>query len=126
MHLPQGALVAWRKKKIDPAILRTMDLFSGKTILEEAEAIAHEEHEATARQAGPRDIVEEAEECAVRWLGLDAFHEGDDIKIAVHDKGHAVMVLVSATPHGPYGTNTIKLSRGQWRKLRSLVLEASR
>ena len=70
--------MASRKK--DPAALRTIGLFTGKTVMEEAAALAEEEAP-EQREAGPRDIESEAEECAIRWLGLDAFHEGDDIKV---------------------------------------------
>ncbi len=113
--------LASRKK--DPAALRTLGLFSKQTPLEEASALLADEVQ-EVRVAGPRDIVAEAEECAVRWLGLDAFHEGDDIKVAVHKGGHAVMVLVSATGKGAiYGTSTIKLSRTQWSKLKAIANE---
>ena len=105
------------------AELRTINLFSGKTVLEEAEQIAHEEEAMESRPEGPRDLVTEAEDGAIRWLGMDAFNEGDDVKVAVHKGGHAVVVLVSATASGPYGTSTFKLSRKQWTKLRALVKE---
>lgn len=128
---PDEALMAARKKK-DPAALRTIDLFTGKTAFEEAEASlvaeAYEEEERDARANVPRDIVSESEECAVKWLGLDAFHEGDDIKVAVHPKGHAVLMLVNTrAPAGmpiAYGTVTHKLSRAQWSKLKKIVKEA--
>jgi hypothetical protein len=112
-------------KKKDPAALRTIGLFTGKTVIEEAEAMAREE-EQPERADVPRDLPAEAEECAVRWLGLDAFHDhGDDIKVAVHSSGHAVMVLVRADVKGaPRGVITIKLSRSQWAKLKAIVTQA--
>lgn len=117
------------KKKV-PADLRTIDMFSGRTKLDEikekeqaAEEVVEEE-ERTAKAEDLRTLAEKAEDCAIRWLGLDAFHEGDDIKVAVHPEGHAVLVLVST--HGPkkvpYGTTTLKLSRDQWEKLKALVM----
>jgi len=116
------------KKKV-PADLRTIDMFSGRTKLDEikekeqaAEEVIEEE-ERTATVADDRTLSERAEDTAIRWLGLDAFHEGDDVKVAVHPEGHAVVVLVNT--HGPmkapYGTQTFKLSRDQWRKLVELV-----
>jgi hypothetical protein len=112
--------VAARKK--DPALLRTIDLFTRKTPLEEAQDILEDE-KPSARSADPGDMVEQAEATAIRWLGLDAFHEGDDVKVAVHPKGHAVIVLVSTTAKEgvPYGTSTLKLSRVQWTKLKALA-----
>jgi hypothetical protein len=111
------------RRKVDPAILRTVDLFTGKTPLEEAEHIALEEEDRTERIGDPLALVERAESTAVTWLGLDVFHEGDDVKVAVHPKGHAVIVLVSTSGKDgkPYGTTTIKLSRAQWSKLKSLA-----
>ncbi len=116
------------KKKV-PADLRTIDMFSGRTKLDEikekeqaAEEVIEEE-ERTATVADDRTLGERAEDTAIRWLGLDAFHEGDDIKISVHPEGHAVVVLAST--FGPkkaiYGTSTFKLSRDQWCKLVELV-----
>ena len=109
------------KKKMEPAVIRTIGLFNGKTLLEEAEAAAQEEA-AEARDDGPRSLSEEAEAGAIKWLGLDAFSTGSDIKVAEHTKGHAVIVLVDATPKGEvYATRTFKLSKPQWSKLRRLV-----
>ena len=116
-------------KKV-PADLRTVDMFSGRTRLDEIkekEQAAEEEiveEERTAKAEDLRTLPEKAKDCAIRWLELDAFHEGDDIKVAVHPEGHAVLVLVST--HGPtkvpYGTTTLKLSRDQWEKLKALVM----
>jgi len=117
------------KKKVS-ADLRTVDMFSGRTKLDEikekeqaAEEIIEEE-ERTASVEDTRTLPERAEDTAIRWLGLDAFHEGDDIKVAVHPEGHAVLVLVAT--HGPkkvpYGTTILKLSRDQWEKLKALVM----
>lgn len=117
------------KKKVS-VDLRTIDMFSGRTKLDELkekEQAAEEEiveEERTAKAIDERSVVEQVEGCAIRWLGLDAFHEGDDIKVAVHPEGHAVLVLVST--HGPkkvpYGTTILKLSRDQWEKLKALVM----
>ena len=115
-------------KKI-PADLRTIDMFSGRTTLDDlrereqaAEALLEEE-ERTASVEDNRTLPERAEDTAIRWLGLDAFHEGDDVKVAVHPEGHAVLVLVST--YGPvsvpYGTIVLKLSRDQWEKLKKLA-----
>jgi hypothetical protein len=109
-------------KKRSAAELRTIDIFTGKTRLEEAEDMAREEDPMSGAAGGTRDIVLEAEEGAIRWLGLDAFAEGDDIKVAVHQAGHAVVVLVRADAKGgARATVTFKLSRTQWSKLRRLV-----
>ena len=121
-----------RTKKKDPAALRTLSLFSGKTVLEEAadqlveEARVIEQEERAERAfKDPTAMAEHAEETAVRWLGLDAFHEGDDVKVAVHKGGHAVLVFVRTT--GPENvacsTATFKLSKQQWAKLKSLCKE---
>ncbi len=116
------------RRKPDPAVLRTVSMFTGKTPLEEAEDFAREEDD-TERPDTPRDMVTEAEDCSIRWLGLDVFHEGDDVRVAVHAKGHAVIMLVRTVPSGvpggsAYGTTTFKLSRAQWTKLKKLVREA--
>ena len=113
------------RKKPDPAVLRTISLLTGKTPLEEAEDLVREESTET-RDPGPRDIVAEGEEAAIRWLGMDVFHEGDDVRVAVNPKnGTAVLMLVSTTkPLGvPYGVSTHKLSRAQWNKLKRLARE---
>ena len=117
------------RKKSD-ADLRTVDMFSGRTKLEElAEkeekaSASLEEEERTEKAIDLRTQTERAEDCAIRWLGLDAFHEGDDIKVAVDAAGHAVIVLVATygPEKVPYGTSTFKLSRDQWEKLKTLVM----
>ena len=110
-------------RKKDSATARTLSLFSGKTVLEEAEVelgdVAPDE-----RTGHPLEMVKTAEDTAIRWLGLDVFHDGDDIKVAVHPNGTAVLVIVRTNASGPYGTATIKLSRVQWAKLRAIVTEA--
>jgi hypothetical protein len=121
-----------RTKKVkDPAVLRTIDMFSGKTVIEEAEAKLEaeviEQEEATARAySDPTAMAEHAEETAIRWLGLDAFHEGDDVKVAEHKAGHAVIVFVNTS--GPnkaaHSTATFKLTRQQWSKLKQIVRES--
>lgn len=115
--------MAARKKKADPAAPRTLGLFSGKTVIEEAEALALEEAPQARNFKNPLEMVEHGEETAVTWLGLDAFHEGDDVRVAVHPEGHAVLMLVRTNYAGPYGTSLIKLSRAQWSKLRKLARE---
>ncbi len=117
--------MAARKKP--NAASRTIDLFTKKTPLEEIEDQVREEAAATrepSKNATPEDptgMVGDAEDAAIRWLGLDAFHEGDDIKVALHPAGHAVLVLVHTTDTGtPRATVTLKLSRTQWQKLRSI------
>ncbi len=112
--------MASRKK--DPAALRTISLFSGKTTLEEAE---HElvEEAPEQRSNNPLVMVERSEETAIRWLGLDVFHEGDDVKVAVHPKGHAVLLIVRTDKGGPFHTASIKLSKVQWSKLKALARE---
>lgn len=114
--------MAARKKKADPAALRTLGLFSKKTVLEEAEALVLEEQPDAARGfKNPLEMVEHGEETAVTWLGLDAFHEGDDVRVAVHPGGHAVLMLVRTNYAGPYGTSLIKLSKAQFQKLRKIL-----
>ncbi len=114
------------RKKPDAATINTIDMFSGKTMLEEKKALDYEEEERDERSDEPRNIVDESEECAIRWLGLDAFHEGDDVQVAVHPSGHAVMMLVRTTPQLgiPYATMTVKFSRAQWAKLKRIVRES--
>lgn len=115
--------MAARKRKLDPAVLRTVGLFSGKTVLEEAEQLAAEE-EPEAKTGDPTAMVDHAEACAVRWLGQDAFHEGDDVRVALHSSGAAVMVLVSTRGNAPYATRTFKLTRQQWSKLKQIARES--
>lgn len=88
--------------------------------MEEAEDLARDE-EQEARPSGPRDIVQEAEDGAIRWLGLDAFHEGDDVRLAMHPKGHGVLVFISTRRGEPYGTTTLKVSRQQIDKLKKIM-----
>lgn len=115
--------MAARKK--DPAVLRTLGLFTGKTPLEEAvaELEAPKDAPQEERTGNPLAMVERQEETAVRWLGLDVFTEGDDVRVAVHAKGHAVLMMVRANAHGPYHTATLKLSAQQWAKLKKLARE---
>ena len=117
--------MAARKKS--PAALRKLSLFSGKTVLEEAEQQLHEETEQIARDKNPLAIVEHAEETAIRWLGLDAFHTGDDVKLALHADGHGVLILIRTTREGAvYNSSTVKLSKGQVTKLFALAREAQK
>lgn len=112
------------RKKADPAALRTIGLFTGRTVLEEAEVSLFVPDEPDAERHGhPLDMVPRAESTAVRWLGMDVFHEGDDIKVALHPhNGTAVIVLVRAPVQGaPHSTATFKLSRVQWAKLKELA-----
>src|SRR5271154_3988790 len=104
-------------RKKDPAALRTIGLFSGKTPLEEASAMLEEAEDAKDARLAPqhRDLGDEANEMAVKWLGLDMFAEGDDVRVAVHAKGHAVIVLVDKSGN----TKSFGLSKTQWAKLRS-------
>lgn len=115
--------MAARRRKPEPAELRTIGLFSGKTAVEEAEDLARDEAPQARAPAG--DMVEEDEKAAVRWLGLDTFHEGDDVRVAIHKGGHAVLMLVRTTKDGTvYGTSIHKLSRQQWAKLKQIAREA--
>lgn len=117
--------MASRKKAPDFAVVRTIGLFTGKTAIEEANDVLAEEAPAE-RTGDPTDMVSHGEEAAVRWLGLDAFHEGDDVRVAVHKAGHAVLMLVKTTTAGvAYGTSLHKLSRAQWSKLKQLVKQES-
>jgi hypothetical protein len=117
-------------RKRDAAAARTLSLFTRLTPLEEAAAELEggaadlADAEARERRTGhPFEMVHEAEKTAVRWLGLDVFHEGDDVKVAVHRDGHAVLVLVRTTgaANAPYGTVNVKLSKAQWSKLRNIA-----
>jgi hypothetical protein len=95
-------------------------MFTGRTALEQV-SDELQESAPQERDSSPRDLVAEGEDCAVRWLGMDVFHEGDDIKVAVHKAGHAVLVLVSEHMGAPCSVRTIKLSKDQWKKLREIV-----
>ncbi len=116
--------MASRKKA--PADLRTVDMFTGRTKLEETRAIPEASPEDEVREeteVTTMSLAEKADNCAIRWLGDDGPPKGDDVKLALHPEGHAVMVLVSSygPDKAPYGTSTIKLSRVQWMKLVELV-----
>ncbi len=113
-------------RKKSPAALRTIDIFTGKTALEEASTLLAEPEDAkeAARELAPRDMIMEAEEIAVRWLGMEQHHEGDDIKIAEHPAGHAVIVLIDTTKStngSAYATRQFRLSRAQYKKLKGLM-----
>lgn len=108
-------------RKKSHAIERTISLFSGKTRQEEVEDMVREE-ETETRSSEARDIVAEAERGNVRWLGLDAFHEGDDIRIAISKSGAAIVMLVDTTRAGvAYATRSFRLSRKQVQKLKDIV-----
>jgi hypothetical protein len=107
--------------------MRTPDLFTGKTKLEEIEALALEEHVPVVRISDPTAIADQAQKTAVRWLGLDAFHEGDDVALALHEDGHGVLVLVAKARDGTERASvTVKLSRAQVMKLAQLSGEIPR
>ena len=111
------------RKKPDPAALRTISFLTGLTPIEEAEALVRDVA-TEERPDGPRDLIAEGEDAAIRWLGLDVFHQGDDVRVAEHPtNGSAVLMLISTTkPLGvPYGVSTHKLSRAQWTKLKRLA-----
>lgn len=110
--------MASRKK--DPAALRTISFLTGKTPLEEASLLLDKEEQDRPPPAD-RDIVAEAEEAAVRWFGLDAFHQGDDVKL-VEKNGRAVILLVDTSTNGQaYGCRSFALSRPQYQKLKALL-----
>jgi hypothetical protein len=104
--------------------MRTPDLFTGKTKLEEIEDMVVEEQEPVVRASDPTAIADQAQKAAVRWLGLDAFHEGDDVALALHEDGHGVLVLVAKAKDGTERASvTVKLSKTQVRKLKTLAQE---
>jgi hypothetical protein len=102
------------------ADLRTPDMFTGKTKLEEVEDMVHEEQASQIRRGDPTAIADNARKSAVRWLGLDAFHEGDDVNLALHEDGHGVLVLVRTKGDQAYASAQVKLSRAQVQKLKKL------
>lgn len=117
--------MAARKKKL-PADMRTIDLFTGKTKVEEVEDMVAEE----AANDAPKNRLEgnerfEQEESAIKWLGVDSFDvAGDDLRIAVGKAG-AVLMLIDSTKAGAvYGMREFKLSTKQWAKLKKLAKEA--
>lgn len=113
-----------------PAEDRTIDLFTGKTKTEEAEDLVREEEFFEERPDGPRDLKAEAMIGAESWTKLDGVnpdHAGDDLRLLVSSKGHAIMVLSNTTKRGEvYGTRTILISKKQFDKLRKLVENVSK
>lgn len=115
--------MASRKKA--PADMRTIDIFTGKTKLEEVEDMLVEEDEfAKPANDAPKDRSDptfEQEETAIRWLGLDGFNVGDDCRVALNGKG-AVLMLIDAAPDGSVrAQREQKLSRKQWTKLCHII-----
>jgi hypothetical protein len=113
-------------RKKAPADMRTVDLFTGKTKLEEVEDMLAEEAANDApkeRLAGNERF--EQEETAIRWLGLDAFDTaGDDCRVALGKSG-AVLMLIDSAPDGNVrAMREFKLSTKQWKKLCSLTKES--
>ena len=106
--------------------MRTPDLWTGKTKQEEVEDMLAEEDElAQPKEERKRLEPRLAQEAGVtRWLGLTPGPSyADDIRIAVHPKGHAVVMLINTSRGEPYSTREIMLSRHQWTKLVKLVRE---
>lgn len=104
--------------------MRTPDMFTGKTKLEEIEDMALEEQVPVVRASDPAAIAEQAQKSAVRWLGLDAFHEGDDVALALHEDGHGVLVFVHKAKDGTERSSAnFKLSRAQVQKLKIIAQE---
>ena len=85
-----------------------------------AEVIESIDEEATG---DARAMVEREEDAAIRWLGMDMFHEGDDVRLALHPKGHGVLMIVRVMNGAPYSTANIKLSRVQVQKLAQFMKE---
>jgi hypothetical protein len=113
--------VASRKKL--PADMRTVGLFSGKTKQEEVEDMVREEEAAAPRRGDPTAMKEHAEQNAIRWLGLDSFHEGDDVSLALHPKGHGVLILTAVKNGKPYRTIQMKVTKDQVKKLKIIAKE---
>jgi hypothetical protein len=98
-------------------------MFTGRTALEEASTLLEAEDHGDRKPPPVRDIVHEAEELAVRWLGMEQHHDGDDIKIAEHKGGAAVILLIDtqkSSNGSAYATRQFRLSRAQYKKLRQL------
>jgi hypothetical protein len=98
--------------------MRTVDMFSGKTKLEEVEALLADEAPAE-RPEGPRDLVAEHQASLPTWLGLDTLDvAGDDLVLVIAPKGHGVLQVI-----GPRGSSVreLGLSRKQIQKLRTIL-----
>ena len=111
-----------KRKKVAPAELRTIGLFSGLTPLEEAANVATADEAklppADRSYAGTRDALVSS---AIRWLGLDLFaDDGDDVTLAVHPQGHAVLNVTHGGKGCPGRTTQVKLSPQHVKKLREL------
>lgn len=115
--------MASRRKK-SPAELRTVGLFTGLTPIEEAERELAEERETTGRYT-PRDYDSTKHtmiDVAIRWLGMDAFEDGDDVLLAIGPKGDGVLMAITAAKGGYPGRQVhVRLSRKQLRKLKTLA-----
>lgn len=120
-----------RRRRPEPAELRTVDLFTGLTPLEEAERLALEEDKYSHRnlhQGPPRtadDMIPDAFKSAVEWLGEnEPIERGDNIRVAKGPKGSVVLVLIRGDlPSHPYSTINLRLSAKAWGQLKRLALE---
>ena len=102
--------------------MRTPDLWTGKTKAQEVEDMLAEETEQPVKTRIEPKLAQE--HGVTRWLGLTPGPSyADDIRIAVHPKGHAVVMLINTSRGEPYSTREIMLSRHQWTKLVKLVRE---
>ena len=113
------------RRKIPAAELRTIGLFSGRTRLEEVARLEEEERQETRVDAGPRDLGSEMDEAAIRWLGNDAFVQGNDVRLAVRRAdGATLLMLVKAAGGTVISTAMWALTEAQRRKLKSLLQKA--
>lgn len=106
--------------------MRTPDLWTGKTKAQEVEDMLAEENElAQPKEERKRLEPRLAQEAGVtRWLGLtNGPMYKDDVRVAVHPKGHAVLMLINTSRGEPYSTREILLSRHQWAKLKKIARE---
>jgi hypothetical protein len=115
--------VAGRKRKIEPAVLRTLGIFTGLTPIEEAERELAEE---TAPNELKDRSYDGAKQGAIRdailWLGMDMFEDGDDIMLAVGRRGDGVLLIVTGKPgETPSHQAQVRLSPKQLAKLKRIV-----
>lgn len=114
--------MAGRKRKIEPAVLRTLGIFTGLTPIEEAERELREEAASEVKDRSYDASKQGAIRDTIQWLGMDMFEDGDDVMLALGKRGDAVLMIIRGKPGAPPSHQAqVRLSPKQLAKLKQLV-----
>jgi hypothetical protein len=116
------------RKKKSAAALRTVDMFSGMTPMEEAERVRSEQAPdwgAPAAHAS-RDHTScqsQMVETAIEWLRTEENDPGDDVSLAIGPSGNGVLSVLHSSKSGhPSHQAQVRLSSRQICMLRRLLV----